>query len=740
LRYLLYNRLVPSGEPQSRRVWIVALAIVVLFLSFLLFSQTSLNLGFLQPETLQQTLAFIALSALIFLLFVALTFVLARNLLKLFAERRIGVLGSRFRTRMVLGALVLSFLPTIFLFLFSYVLMNRTIDKWFSRPVEELKQDTAEAAGFLSEYAAANAKAEATSLAANDEIRRAFRVNDFNHVDDELKRHSSSLQGGFVILVRDRLPVHSFLAPAEATSRLQNLIDGANTANHPAAIFLNGNQFLAGLEPLNVRESVLVGLPLPARLSETLARIESNQRRYYELSQQRRSVRRLFMQLLLLITVLVLFASTWLSMFIARLVTRPVSALAEATKEISEGHLDYRIQVPAADELGELVASFNRMAAELEQNRRHIETAGRQLATKNRELSEANAAIEQRRHEIEKILENVPTGVLSLDSSRRVTLSNRSFEELFGVHDVEPGTSMQRILEGAPAEELEMLLRRADRMGTASRQIEHLGTQMEITAASLQQGDQHGGYVVVFEDLSELLKAQKQLAWQEVARRVAHEIKNPLTPIALSAERIRKHLDRPAPLDGGSLAVIHGCAETISGAVETVRTLVDEFATLARFPTAQPQPTSVNTIVESALAMFNGRLEGIQVRMTLAPGLPDVMADPEAIKRVVANLVDNAAEAMQDAMLREIQISTALVSEAERPTVEITVADTGHGVSAELKEKLFLPYFSTKERGTGLGLAIVNRIVEEHRGSVRVEKNQPTGARFVVELPVSTKP
>ena len=221
-----------------------------------------------------------------------------------------------------------------------------------------------------------------------------------------------------------------------------------------------------------------------------------------------------------------------------------------------------------------------------------------------------------------------------------------------------------------------------------------------------------------------------------MARRVAHEIKNPLTPIALSAERIRRHLERGEQPDAASLAVIDGCAQTIAGAVETVRTLVDEFSTLARFPASRPQPANINSIVESALGMFNGRLDGIQITTLLAPDLPPVMADAEAMKRALANLVDNAAEAMQDSMVKEVQISTALAD--ARDSVEIVIADSGHGISQELKEKLFLPYFSTKGRGTGLGLAIVSRIVEDHHGSIRVEENSPVGARFIVELPVAT--
>jgi two-component system nitrogen regulation sensor histidine kinase NtrY len=230
------------------------------------------------------------------------------------------------------------------------------------------------------------------------------------------------------------------------------------------------------------------------------------------------------------------------------------------------------------------------------------------------------------------------------------------------------------------------------------------------------------------------LKAQKQTAWREVARRVAHEIKNPLTPIALSAERIQRHLERAATPDKASLEIVRTCAETIAGAVETVRRLVDEFSTLARFPASNPQPADINAVIESALSMFNGRLDGIGIRKSLASDLPKVMADAEAMKRAVANLVDNAAEAMQDSLVKEIEISTSLV--VSRDAVEIAIADSGHGVTNELKERLFLPYFSTRKRGTGLGLAIVSRVIDEHHGSIRVEENRPAGARFIVELPV----
>jgi nitrogen fixation/metabolism regulation signal transduction histidine kinase len=308
---------------------------------------------------------------------------------------------------------------------------------------------------------------------------------------------------------------------------------------------------------------------------------------------------------------------------------------------------------------------------------------------------------------------------------------------------VSPASLMNRPLqEVMPANvlaDLEPLLRRADRMGITASNMEldlpRAQLNVAVTVSALGHAAEGLGYVLVFEDLSDLLRAQKQAAWREVARRVAHEIKNPLTPIALSAERIQRHLSRGTEPDAVSLEVIRKCAKTIQNAVESVRTLVDQFSALARFPASRPQPASLNSLVESALIMFEGRLEGIRVRTELAHDLPGVMADPEAIKRAVANLVDNAAEAMQNAILKEITISTSLV--ASRETVELVVSDTGQGVSRDVKERLFLPYFSTKQRGTGLGLAIVSRIVEDHRGSIRVEENQPVGSRFVIELPVA---
>jgi two-component system nitrogen regulation sensor histidine kinase NtrY len=734
-------------ERRHRKSAIILLALAILVLFAVVFSQAAFNLTFLRPNTNEQTLLFAALSALVFLLLVALTFVLLRTLLKLYAERRGRVLGSKFRTRMVVGALVLSFAPVIFLFLFAYGLMNRSIDKWFSRPAEQVHQDTAAVANLLSSYAAENAHAEALSIARSAETQHAFASGNFSGVTNEFRRHEVTLAGGFAFAIQDDRAEASYEAPdlwpvirAKLPAQYQDI-----ALSRP--VEFNGQEYVLGTAHVGqpVLGSIVVALPLPRNFSATLAQMERSERRYYELGRERKLVRRTYMLLLLLLTVLVLFAATWFALFLSKFVTRPVAALAAATEEISRGRFDYRVEVASGDELGRLVQSFNRMAEELQSKRRALESSSRSLA-------EANAALEQRRRQIEIILENTPTGVLSLDANRRVTHANPALTRMFSaaVNDAPSDTQVNlsaKFLPGAPLQDcfspevtadLERMLRQSDRMRTVTNQMEISSDRhkldLAVTAASLHVDAQRLGYVIVFEDLSDLLRAQKQAAWREVARRVAHEIKNPLTPIGLSAQRILRHLERGTP-DDQSLAVIHGCAETIAGAVDTVRMLVDEFSALARFPAAQPQAADINGIVQNALAMFEGRLDNIRVRTYFTPDLPKVLADPEAMKRAIANLVDNAAEALQDSLLREVQISTALLE--SKDGVEIVVADTGHGVSREMKEKLFLPYFSTKERGTGLGLAIVSRIVEEHHGSIRVEENLPVGARFIVELPLA---
>jgi two-component system, NtrC family, nitrogen regulation sensor histidine kinase NtrY len=727
------NRSLPLTQ---RRALLIPLALGIVLLFGVVFSQQAFNLKQLRPDSAGQTLGLVALSALVFLLLVVLTFVLFRNLLKLYAERRLGVLGSRFRTRMMVGALVLSFAPAIVMFMFSYGLMNRSIDKWFSSPVNALHQGSGRVAALLTASTGDSARHTAMDIAESPEIQHAFETANYSGVLHEFRRHQNTLQNGFAMAIRDDTAVASWNLPRPWPMLRQSLPDLKKLQQSPEKWEFQNTEYLVATAPAGKSGAILIALPLPKDFTPTLEQINQDQHDYETLGHEAKRIRGLYMLLLTMLTVLVLFVATWSSLFVAKLVTRPVEALAVATREISLGHLGHRVEVSAADELGELVSSFNTMAGELESSRTKIDESARAL-------KETNTELEQRRRHIETILESIPTGVLSLDPERRVTHSNVAFGRMFWPNGGAPviGSTLREVFDDETASDLEHLLRRADRMSVTAAQfeipLEKDKLNVSVTVSSVQHGKQRLGYVIVFEDFSELLKAQREAAWREVARRVAHEIKNPLTPIALSAERIRKHLERGLPPDQTSLKVIHDCAETITEAVQTVRSLVDEFSSLARFPAAQPRPADINDIVEGTLAMFNGRLDGIRVEKQLDANLPLAMADPEAIKRALANLIDNAAEAMQDSQVREIHITTSLLD--GRDGLEIMIADTGHGINREVKEKLFLPYFSTKKRGTGLGLAIVRRIIDDHHGTIRVEENKPAGAKFLVELPLATE-
>jgi PAS domain S-box-containing protein len=380
--------------------------------------------------------------------------------------------------------------------------------------------------------------------------------------------------------------------------------------------------------------------------------------------------------------------------------------------------------------MGDLVRSFNHMAADLETSRYLAESSSAQLTA-------ANQAIEERRRELETIVETIPSGVVTLDSSGSVLQCNRAFALLMGRRDDEnlTGLRIDALLPADSTDEITGVIRRGQRMGAASTEIElpwrGRTIHLAVTSARLELAHGFAGTVLVVEDMTEVLRAQRQLAWKEVAQRVAHEIKNPLTPIALSAERIARHLDRGIT---ESPQVIRKCSEVILGCVGTLRTLVDQFSALAQFPAIEPRACDLNKVAEEALALFAGRLQGITVQWDLEPALPMVMADPEAIRRAIANLIDNAAEAMQGSLLRVLGIHSTVTEGGA--AVEVTVSDTGHGLTDEIRERLFLPFYSTKHRGTGLGLSIAAKIVQEHGGSLRAEGNTPKGARFLIRLPL----
>jgi hypothetical protein len=602
----------------------------------------------------------------------------------------------------------------------------------------------------LAQYVTDNARVEAESIA-----NTGAPDFDLPKLEDELGSHRITLGDGFAVVYGKNLrPIASFQAPPESSPASMlpwlpekndtgatttavtlhgllsaNLLSAAQRGDE-AVFKVNGQEYALGIAATASGKVVVVALPMPQGLSQTVTRIRSGADEYWRLFRSRNSLRRFFILLLLLITVFIFFSSVWLALFLSKQITRPVEALGDAMDEIADGKYDHRVSVMATGEMGDLVRAFNHMAADLDASRSLAESSSAQLTA-------ANQAIEERRRELETIVETIPSGVVTLDGGGTVLQSNRAFAGLMGRRE-DLNLSGERIEDLLPSEcwdDLAGVIRRGHRMGAASTEIEmhargrtmHLG----VTSARLELAHSKQGTVLVIEDMTELLRAQRQLAWKEVAQRVAHEIKNPLTPIALSAERIGRHLERRQP---DSMQVIRKCSEVILGCVGTLRTLVDQFSALAQFPAPQPRACDLNRVVEEALAMFAGRLEGIAVEWDLEPDLPVVLADPEGIRRALANLINNAAEAMEGSLLRVLGLHSALTEDGA--AVEVTISDTGHGLTDEIRERLFLPFYSTKSRGTGLGLSIAAKIVQEHGGSLRAEGNIPKGARFLLRLPL----
>jgi two-component system, NtrC family, nitrogen regulation sensor histidine kinase NtrY len=671
---------------RKRYLFWSGLVLLAILLTLVVW-QVSFSFGDYGPADAGQTFVFWAVSTLIFLLTITLGFMLIRTGVKLYLERQANREGSRIKTKLLAGALALSLLPVVFLALFSYVILNRNVEKWFSRPAEGIRTDLVQSNNALSTEVQGRANALAHWIALMPEV------------DAGTASYAALCRENNIASLEIRTPG---LAPKIVCS-LQPGTTGLFTASAPLR-----------------RGTLLLTVRSAADMQRTQSEIDRYMAEYGQLAAQKKNIRTLYLLFILAIALFILFVATWIALLLSRQIISPISALLVAAREVRKGNLSHRVRAKAIDELATLVRAFNEMMQELEANSHELES---------------------RRRFTETILESIPTGVLSVSADGRIQRVNRALQGLLPPEQVERAVNLSDLFSREDAKEIQYLMKRARRTGIAASQIEvHTPAQvlhLAVTVSALPAQTPAGqGFVVVLEDTSELLRAQKAAAWHEVARRIAHELKNPLTPIALSAERIGRILDRMGDrsLTPDSLRILRECARTISREVESVKTLADEFSQFSRFPAAQPVPSEINQIVKNALAVFLGRLDGIDLRVELAVGLPPVLVDPEQFKRVVVNLVDNAAEAMREAPVKQLLLRT-LPSGPD--SIELLVADTGCGISPEDKEKLFLPYFSTKGRGTGLGLAIVSHILSEHGARIRAEDNRPAGARFYVDIPAS---
>jgi nitrogen fixation/metabolism regulation signal transduction histidine kinase len=660
----------------------------------MVFAQTWFNLTpFLQfSESYEVVLAF-TLSTFIFLVLLVFGFVLLRTLVKVWLERKQQKPGSKFKTSLVTSLIVLTLIPAISLFAFAYGLVNRSIDKWFSGPVDNLFRLNAEADGQWREERRAMARTILGHLAAEpptdlEAARIRFGLISLQLVD----------------------PDNGIATDSEAEETVRRV--GLKALGNQDDVIFSYQTGLLGARRVHggKNERVLLAVfPPPAGIDALQTRIAKESELYGNKDSRRRFFRDTSVLLLTLMTVLVLFAAVWVGLSMSKRITLPIEALSEATREISAGNLGYRVTIQAGDELGMLVSLFNDMAGRLQDMTREGEA---------------------RRRYIEVILENIPSGVISVDTDLRVHTLNRAARTMFSIDEA---AHLSQIFGEAELRELQALMEEAGET-SVTRELSFTTPGRPAHSAVTASRLETGGYVLVVEDLTEFVRAQKASAWREVARRLAHEIKNPLTPIQLSAERIARNLSRlpaPSPRVG---SVIQECVAAIVDEVSSLKNLVDEFVRFARLPAVARGPASIGDLVDRTLALYEGRLEGIEVAVDIPKDFPEALIDVMQMKRVLVNLIDNALEALEGEPQKSLRIICGLTRGGSM--ARLTIEDTGRGVAPEDRERLFKPYFSTRKNGFGLGLAIVSRVVADHGGYIDVEPNAPRGTRFIIELPL----
>jgi two-component system, NtrC family, nitrogen regulation sensor histidine kinase NtrY len=724
-----------TSTTSSQRRRLVLAGVVLTLLLAAVFTLGSLDTPF-DPRSWREVLTLYAVSSFITAALIVFALILSRTVLRLWAERSHEQFGARFKTKMVVGAVAISLLPVIFMFFVSYSLLNRTLARWFPRPIEiaaeqsrGLQQEMAqEEQARLSRLAGAWDLASETkrsaSQGARDQLCRSadayWRVSPTRSIETLVTCPRDSATGEQQLVTENKPP----------PTFVQKLPAGAEVWRDPTALYL------AGHSP----EHAVRGMTYAARIvpNDFLDRLNEIQKQSLAYDQEKQHLRALKRQLLLILslfTVLLLSSVLWLALYLAKQVTVPIQALAEGTREISAGNFEYQVPEQTHDELGTLVRSFNSMTTQLRDSRSQIDQF-------TRNLQQAVQELERRRQLIETVLENIPTGVLSLDPDGNILRANPAVMEIFGPKAKE-ARNIEELVGTEDARAIRYLFRRALRTGVVSRELEIVagGRLMHaaVTLSSLGPRRANSGFVLVLDDLTELLRAQKAAAWQEVARRIAHEIKNPLTPIQLSAQRLSRYLEKhadsgdSAPRDPELARLVEESSRLIEREVGTLAALVNEFSQFVRFPSAKFDSADVNNIVREAIEVFANRLDGITLSTSFAAQMLPIRADAPLLRSVIVNLIDNAAEALESSPVKSITVETR--TKVELDSVEIVVADTGHGISPQDKDKLFLPHFSTKDRGTGLGLAIAARIVAEHGGGIRVEDNSPVGSRFILELP-----
>ena len=700
----------------------------------------------LAPDFLAEVVLY-ALSATNLTMLLALVFLLARNVIKSIVEGRRGLPFTRFRAKLVLTMLGMTVIPAVLVLLVGSRVVLTAIDRWFNTPVDEILSS--------ANSIAADYYQERQRVVAEQAARVAGRLASLSFASAELAGVRNTLAAEVGGPRPGLLQVYRVVPDVGGAPMVMPVVDVASpslpqgwaraTADRLAAQAAGGEPSPWTLEPLpeggellrvahpidagaGVTGVVVASEYLAGSLAERSRRMTQAYEDYTQLRVLRQPLAGVYVSFFVMVTLFILVGSTWLGLYLAKRITRPVQALSEAAREIGAGHYDHRIQHEAADEFGAMVDAFNAMAAEVASSRRRLERASLDLERKHREG-------ESRRRYIEAVVERIATGVVSIDRSGRIGTINSAAARLLELDVTAAGRPAVDVFGRPDLAPVNQLLDQSARARTDSLAQEITlvrdGRERHLAAVATRvpgPDDGYDGTVLVIDDVTPLIRAQKVAAWREVARRLAHEIKNPLTPIQLSAERLRRKL---GDLEPEGQALLAECTTTIIGEVESLKALVDEFSQFARMPAPRAVPTDLAGLLDETLALYDGLFADVRFVRRFDPSIQDARLDPEQIKRVLVNLIDNAIEAM--GRHGSIVVETA----RDRPNgfIRITVADDGPGIPAGEQEKLFLPYYSTKGRGSGLGLAIVRRIVAEHGGSVDVADNVPKGTRFTIELP-----
>jgi two-component system nitrogen regulation sensor histidine kinase NtrY len=731
-----------SKEERNKRIreaLIVVLALILIaFLTRAEFKLTQLS----ADSNWGSNIAIFGIINIVILLVILLVYLVCRNLAKLFMESRSNPLAKRLRTKLVLSFVGLSLVPTMLLFFAAAGFINNTVHNWFNTKVESSLSESLEVAQTYYKSSASNALYYGRQISGF--IKEQKLINDSNlpKLKELIRQKQKEYNLGVVEvysaqheeLVRATNPD---VPKGEFTNPSSEDIKRGLAGNELTSINQAGKaDLIRGIVPItsNWNKSDVVGVVVvnyyvPYSLVSKMKEITESYHEFRQLKILKNPIRSGYIVTLFLITTVIVFFAYWMGVYLANSMTKPVQELVEATRAVADGNLDIRIESHSGDEIGMLVQSFNRMTDDLR-------TKQLALNSSNLELSRINQEIDRRRQFMEIVLRNVAAGVISVDREGIVRSINTSAERLLNAN---PGNVLGRnfrdVIKDRHLEIVTESLREltVSKHDSITRQVslDVRGTRLALIIHLAMLRDEGGeilGMVLVLDDLTQMMRAQRMAAWREVARRIAHEIKNPLTPIQLSAQRLRKrYLSRFSDDE----TVFDECTAMIIKSVDELKNLVNEFSNFARMPAIQPETNDLNALIRETLTLYEEGHRGVDFGFVQDDKLPHLTIDRDQIKRVIINLLENAVAAMDE------HGSVTLTSsyDAELKMVSLAIADEGPGIAPEDKPRLFEPYFSTKKTGTGLGLAIVSSIITDHGGFVRVRDNMPRGAVFVIELP-----